>query len=418
MYKIKHTKKNILYKNKYINKRTRNENKILNGGVFLGEGSYGCVVKPSLPCTDNTRYTSNKNKKQMNKILSKSVSKILIDPSESDKDEIIISNKLKDIDPTQKHFITFESACRLRQIPHERSNTVRVEYDNDTLESYDILDDKKYDKKHCPIDLGLKPINLIMPFGGYDLLHIGHNESNKSNILHFNLTNKMLYKHLQSSFKNLFIGLLKMHNNRIVNRDIKTENIMVNYDETTRRVDLRFIDFGLSTLIPSYYKKREYVSYHGTEGCISPELIISYYIMNGESYEDTMININKYIKRNLASYKKYELIEKYKILDYFNSDINELYLKIQKEVENNIIFDKYFGIDTNANYGKFNGYLQKGDIYALGISLCEFLKTYNKYNKPGIKYDKDLHELLINMIQPHPDKRFNIIQCLNHKYFK
>ena len=174
----------------------------------------------------------------------------------------------------------------------------------------------------------------------------------------------------------------------------------------------------LSTLIPTYYKKREYVNYHGTEGCISPELIISYYIMNGESYEDTMININKYIKRNLASYKKYELIEKFKILEYFNSDIKELYLKIQKEVENNIIFDKYFGIDTNANYEKFNGYLQKGDIYALGISLCEFLKTYNKYNKPGIKYDKDMHELIINMIQPHPDKRFNIIQCLNHKYFK
>ena len=70
------------------------------------------------------------------------------------------------------------------------------------------------------------------------------------------------------------------------------------------------------------------------------------------------------------------------------------------------------------NLGKFNGYLQKGDVYALGITICDFLKTYNNNNnKPVIKYDKSLHELLINMIQPIPEKRFNIIQCLNHPYF-
>ena len=189
-----------------------------------------------------------------------------------------------------------------------------------------------------------------------------------------------------------------MHNNRIVNRDIKTENMMVNYNESTNRLDLRFIDFGLSIIIPSYYKKREYITYSGTEGCISPELIISYYIMNGESYEDTMLNINKYIKRNLVSFKQNELIDKYKILTYFNSDIKELYSKIQKEIENNTIYDNYFGIDTNTNHIKFNAYLQKGDVYALGISFCEFLKTYNKHNKPGIKYDKELHELLLYII--------------------
>ena len=386
MHKLKHTKKKTLqYKNKRnINNSNRNR-KILQGGVFLGEGSYGCVVKPALSCSDTPNH---KSKTQINKIINQSVSKILIDPSESDKDEIVISNKLKQIDPRQHYFITFESVCRLRKIPNDRSNTVSVEYENDTLESYDILDNKKYDKKHCPIDLGLKPINLIMQFGGYDLLHISYNKTTKKNIDHFTLTKKILVANLKSSLKNLFIGLFKMHNNRIVNRDIKSENIMVNYDETKKLLNLRFIDFGLSTIIPSNYKKRDYISYRGTEGCISPELIITYYIMNNESYENTMINIKKYIKNVLISFKKTELIDKYKLLNYFNLDIKELYIKIQKEIANNTVFDSYFGIDTNVNYGKYNGYLQKGDIYALGISICDFLKTYNNNNKPSIKYDK------------------------------
>ena len=422
MYQIKHTKKNTLNSKRHINKKTINKSKnknkhkskTLHGGVFLGEGSYGCVVKPSLPCADNIHST----KTHIHKILNNSVSKILIDPSESDKDEIFISNKLKDLDPHQKQFITFESACRIKKIPNERSNTISVEYNDDTLVNYDILDDKKYDKKHCPIDFSLKPINLIMPFGGYDLLHISHNAFNKKNFAHFKITKQMLVKNLQLCFKNLFVGILKMHNNRIVNRDIKPENVLANYDETKKRLDLRFIDFGLSTIIPSNYKKRDYIIYKGTESFISPELIISYYILNGESYEDTMKNINKYIKNNLSSFKKHELIEKYKVLDNFNSDIKSLYIKIKIDIENNTFYDNYFGIDSSANYGKFNGYLQKGDIYALGITICDFLKTYNKHNKPGIKHDKQLHELLINMIQPLPDRRFNIIQCLHHAYFK
>ena len=425
MYNLKHTKKNIINKKqnskkqnskkqnrKKQNRKKQSNNKLLNGGVFLGEGSFGCVVAPAIPCVNKEQLNKNFTKKN-----SKSVSKILIDPSEDDKEEIIISNKLKSIDPQQKHFITFDSSCLLKKLPNERSNTASVEYDNDTLSSYDILDNKKYDKKYCPIDLRLNPINLIMPYGGYDLLHISHNKCSKNNLLNFNLTKHMFVINFKLCLENLFAGLLKMHNNRIANRDIKMENIMINYDENTKRVDLRFIDFGLSTIIPSYYKKRQYINYHGTEGCISPELIITYYILNGETYEKTMENINKYIRNVLLSFKKYELIEEFKLLKNFNSEIKELYLKIQKEIANNTIYDKYFGVDTMQDFGKFKGYLQKGDVYALGITICDFLKTYNKYNKPAIKYNNSLHKLLINMIQPIPEKRFTIYQCLKDPYF-
>lgn len=430
MNKKKHTNKNKTYENKTykkkINENKKNEkvnkskihikntqknkikinkkNKSLKGGVFIGKGSYGCVVKPALPCI---------NSKNNTKKFKSYVSKIIIDPSQDDeKDEFIISNKLKEVDSNQDHFITFESYCNIKKIPSNRSNTVSVDYIDNSLDSHEIIGDKIYDKKYCPIDLKLKPVNLIMPYAGYDLLNIIKNKSHKQDLEHYILTKKMLVKNFKLCFKNLLIGLLKMHNIRIVNRDIKNENIMVNYNENTQKTDMRFIDFGLSTLIPLNYKKLKYIDYRGSEGMLAPEIIISFDINAGESYKNTMKNIVKNIKNVIKSLKDYNILIK-----GFNTLIKELYSKIQKDFENNTIFDKYFGVDTTINSGKFNGYLQKGDIYSLGITIINFLNYYNKKHKYKIVCNHIMHDLLQNMIHPDPEKRFNVIQCLKHKYF-
>ena len=438
MDKNRRTKKNNSRTKFKYNSRT----KLQCGGKFLGEGSYGCVVTPAIPCNKSNSISNP----SLNKSLKQSVSKIIIAPTETDKDEITISNKLKRLDPKQIYFITFEDACYIKQIPNERSNTVKVEYNNDLLESYDILDKKKYDKDYCPIDLRLKPINLIMPYGGYDLMTILDKKQTKPHII---LTRQMLFNNFKSCFKILINGIKLMHDARIVNRDIKKENIMVNYNmvnyniqkqvplkplttlkplkpNKNNNIEIRYIDFGLSSILTNEYCKRiSNIDMRGTIGLISPELIIAYYINDNETYDKIKTIktiINKELKPVLDSLKDSSIT-----MNFDNKNL-ELYQKIQKEFNNRDILQKFFG--TEKDKDKYNGYLQKGDVFALGITMYEFLTYYKADFKNNKLYSSSnsssnssslnnptLIKLLQNMIKINPEERYNILQCLNDPFY-
>jgi len=443
MHKCIRTKKNnIIINKKRLNKRLNNTcnnlsnnltNKTLNGGRFLGEGSFGCVVTPAIPCyvkkgnsskssisnTSNTSNTSNKsNKKYNSKKIDKTVSKIIISPSEDDKEEITISNKLKKIDTKKQFFITFDDACYIKKIPNDRSNTARVEYNDDTRETYDILDNKKYDKEYCPIDLSLKPINLIMPYGGYDLLTVTNKKNNNPEII---FIRKLLFQNFKACFKNLLNGIQLMHSYRIVNRDIKKDNIMINYipkdtkdtkdqKNAPGKLDIKYIDFGLSSILtPLYCQKMHNIDIRGSEHYISPELIISFYIFDNRGFDKIKNTINKEIKTKLISLKNSNLIIN------FDNSIIELHNNIKQEFKDKKILERFFGTDKEKE--KYNGYLQKGDIFALGVTIYELLNYYKYELKYEINnYDK-LVNLLEKMVRLNPDNRYNVQQCLFHPYF-
>ena len=378
-------------KRRTIKKRRIRKAKSLKGGKYLGEGSYGCVVYPAIPCSKTLKSNS------------KSVSKLLIAPTDADKDEISISNKLKQIDPEQKHFITFEDACRIKNIPTNRSNTVSVEFEDESLKSYDILNSKRYDKHYCPLDLRLKPINLIMPYGGYDLINIIKNKSKDENI---SLTGKILINNFKALFKNLLVGIKKMHDARLVNRDIKSENIMSDYNSNL--ITLRYIDFGLSNILtPEFCTTTRNIDIRGTAGFISPDLYIAFYINDKKNFDYIYKVLKKDVKDVLDRYKQSSLTMN------FYKDVRILYDILKNEYISREILDSFFGTMKN----KFGGYMQKGDIYALGITMLEFLINYQNKYKVNKLNDKMLFDLLQKMVQLNPDIRYDVNQCLNHPYF-
>ena len=396
----------------------------LKGGKFIDKGGFGCVVSPALSCSGS----------DIN--LDKSVSKIIKKQSQALSKELKISNILKKIDPGHKFYITIDNYCFIDKIPNNRTDLTNVKYKNDDLSDYTInsveqLDiygkKKKIDKTFCDIDLDLKPVNLIMPYAGISLSSIMKTNRKTNNIrakMH-----QMFIDDLRIYFKHLVIGLIKMHTNRIANKDIKQRNIMLNWQYSNLKdknaknnkngkkdinkdiMAIRYIDFGLSEFLTSEFcKDISNISLKGTPFYISPELFICSFIIK---YKDQSENvqlkkINEYINKNVS--KALHIINEKEMITNMSSNINTLYKKIKYLYDNNKLLETYFGSDTN----KYNGYLQKADVYALGLSIYE---TLYKYSEINVKKNETLYDLLIHMIDINPDKRFNVVQCLSHPYF-
>ena len=87
-----------------ILKRTKK----LKGGTKLGEGSFGCVVAPSIPCNNKKLYPV----KTASKIVVVSGKEHLRELNE----EIRLSHLLNKLDPNNKYFITILSSCKMSRV--------------------------------------------------------------------------------------------------------------------------------------------------------------------------------------------------------------------------------------------------------------------------------------------------------------
>ena len=434
---MKKTKKNNINNNSN-SRKSHKSCKTLRGGKFIDKGGFGCVLSPALPCT-----TFDNN-------LNNSISKIIKHESDTLKKELAISEQLKNLDPGHKFYITIDKYCFINDIPRNRTDLVNVIYKDDKLKhlSIDTTDKynkgKKIDKHYCDIDIDMKPMNLIMPYAGISLSSVMKSERKRKGFkaeMH-----QMFVDDLKIYFKHLIIGLLKMHNNRIVNKDIKQKNIMLfwkddrKYDKNTKKMNddkstntnpiekknekpnekpndimsIRYIDFGLSEFLTSEIcKDISNISLQGTPYYLSPEIFICYVIRKYENYSEQkqLHKIMDYISKNIK--KAFSRIGEKSIVNNIDSNISNIYMKIKNMYNmynKNRILNVYFGSDNN----KFNGYLQKADVYALGLSIYDTLYRYSEIN---VKKNEALHNLLLNMIELDPDKRYNIVQCLSHSYF-
>jgi serine/threonine protein kinase len=442
--------KNTLKKNKL------KKNKLsLKGGTYLGSGAYGCVITPPLPCkSSHLSKNSFINKKDKNRY----VSKIIKYSDEDSKHELTISSKIKKIDPRQNYFITYESVCQIKKVPNNRKNTKHIEYKDNSLTKYNIINndrlikktgydnDNRESKTKCLIDTRLNPINIIMPYGGYDLFDLKVNiytMSKEYKLSHtqksseFITTYNMITRNFKACFKHLAIGLYKLHKAKIVNCDIKQENIMALYNTKTKKVDVKYIDFGFSEhLTPDYCKHYSNIKPFGTTVLLPPEILITEILFKTMYKSRQPINIKQMthnikhsihenVKEMLTSLKENEYVNYlYNTYDDATTTpntknikqlpiIETLYNEIINHFNNKTILDAYFGINK---VGLLNGYLQKADVYALGCTIYEFLTI--DYKIIDVKHNIKLHHLLKKMIHPDPKKRFNILECLKHPYFK
>lgn len=397
MYTSRTIKKRITQQRMHTSRKTQKNTQ--TGGKFIGKGGFGCVVAPALKCSKKDKYTDMM------------VSKVIPTHDIHYSNELKISQVLKKIDPAKKYYLTFEKYCFINQIPDDRRDFVNVHYLNDELTKWEVVEGQpEKDKNACRLELALKPINLIMDYGGYSLTDIGavsmKLQGTKAKM------HQLFIDNLASNVKHLVLGLVKMHFNRIVNRDIKLRNIMMSFNKETKQVQLRYIDFGLSNLLTTEFcNDANNIRTAGTPNYIAPELYTAS-VVNRYRERSSTYQLQK-ITRDLDANFKHSImrINERELLGNYRENIQSLHHKIHELQTTGKLLPAYFGTDKN----KFNGFLQKADVYALGLAIFILLYVYSNYN---VRANGELYDLLIHMIAIDPDKRYNAVQCLSHPFLQ
>jgi serine/threonine protein kinase len=436
-------------KYKISNKRKTNY-KNQKGGLRIGKGGFGCVVKPAIPCKG----------RDIKKIKSR-VSKLIFRNTDDFIDELKLYNAIKKIDPQEHFFVSYKDICRMK--PHDikdRKDVRNVKFLDKRGKSVEVLDKtKKYDSKACDLDFKENPINIVQYFAGTSLYKV-LNTYNSS----INPIRNKFKRNLKIYLKKLLIGLKKLHKGGIIHRDIKEDNIMVkmiekhskkikfkdtdlgvqpsiidsNLKEEDKKQDkklfkIRYIDYGLSDFV-SELNENFQVRAKGTPGYISPEIFILKIMMNNYNMYGDQIFLNENIKSKLFITLSHELRDNigqyfqemhitknivdssstkktgdfnyiYKNGIYSKEDLEKLFYKFFLLLRDRKLIRKFM---DNTN---LEGFIYKIDVFALGLVF------FSIYQSLDIKNEK-LMDLIKNMIILDPEERLSVVKCLKHQYFK
>ena len=259
-------------------------------------------------------------------------------------------------------------------------------------------------------------------YGGVSLYDLYFNEKNR---------NKPLddYIMLLKALKNIFIGIKKLHENKIYHLDLKLENIVLDLKSTNPKCKL--IDFGesikqiepidpIDPIVTINYKLI------GSPYFMSPEMYILINTLNNNIFDINDLNAYKdfSIEHSFDFAKLYDIINFFK---YYGIGIkNEYILDIFKNYSQNLqndsgcnnldeqsqcIFTEYFN-NNNIRY-------IKADIWSLGIILYIIyaIINSNKYDDPNIEINKNiilsnLLEIIKSLLIINPTKRPDAIETL------
>ena len=190
----------------------------------IGEGTYGCIHKPSLEC---------KNRKKID--YTNKVSKVI--DKDHAKSELKEYNMVSKIDTELKYYMGVPIKCQLKK-------TVKNKTSIDKCENTKLK--RAFEKNINSLSL------LIMKDGGMNLKEFAKRNADVG----MNSELELFWIELQRMFYGLFV--FQKHN--IIHYDLKPQNMV--YDESTRRVN--FIDFGhmrtMKKAISDSSKSKNYLS--------------------------------------------------------------------------------------------------------------------------------------------------------------
>jgi hypothetical protein len=319
---------------------------------YLGEGSYGCVVKPPIKCKNLAKLRKGNKDEKL-------VGKIFTSASTFNK-EIIANKNIIKIDPTAKKLLTAVSHCDVSMKDIKATNRA----------------------KHCEFIHGKKQpylYQLNMPYGGVTFKqYFKYSKFNIYIILH--------------SLINVFETLILLENKKMCHQDIKPDNILVK--PTGESI---LIDYSLIIPFDKIYNVQN-----------RHRLKYSYFPYPPEYKIFEFVYFEKCYKYDYCSY----LYNNYRLTSSTHSNINLINKLFNSEDIVKILEAKCNLMIQKDKAGKLDKYMYKFvnriDIYSVGMSLIKTIKYVYDY--------KNIHinSFISHLIHPDFEKRYNPKQALKH----
>ena len=349
----------------------------------IGEGTYGCVHKPSLKCKD-TKIISDYNDK---------ISKIM-----QNKHALVEMKEyvgINEIDSGNKYHIK----------PVQCEPNISTETKKSVLEcnlGKDIV--KKMDNYKL----------IVMKYGGPDLKQFFDTSMEDTP------KNRERVKNFWIEAVNLFKAVQLFLKNGMIHHDLKPENIV--YDESTHSV--KVIDFGLLQIKNNIIKKSNQGNYWLSlfHFNFPPEMFFYDKKKWFESKNRIKSNPNLKNKNNNDRFNNLSLkglISPSRFKEDYMDSLNTLirhYLKMEDIKQPAIgefldFTENFISHNDNKTYDKFlNDSIDTIDSYGLGMSLMYVLNQSYKLMNPTIV--SKLQKLFISMIHHDLRKRISIDDAL------
>ena len=336
---------------------------MMNNGKFLGQGTYGCVFHPVIPCNDNTNQNMNKdgftnmdmiksgesdnistslvhNTKKQNNYINKQNNYIII-PDENNFVSKVFNNK-------QDAELEFKQGKKIKEMDIKKEFTiVPVEMCELTLEELKekteykkctFLNDSKRNEKFTQIIYNDKGIPLDK-----------YNELTVNNVLDI--------------AEHLIEGVKFFKDNNMIHHDIKPDNIVMTAENKPK-----YIDFGLSL----HYSNSNYFE--------SP-------------YEEESLYESEHLPKEIGLYKA------------MKSNID-----ISKYEE---YFPDFFKTVLSSNVEELNKLFKpyKIDIFSVGKTIEDMLDHLEFLNNTP-NPNEGLQNLVKKIIEPDPRKRMTVEKAL------
>ena len=194
----------------------------MDGGKYVGEGTYGCVFRPALPCRGEHPVSAHAVIPAVSAAradAANTLSKVFNRP-ESFRDESENTKLIARIDPKQRYFVYPRTAC--------------------TVTTADLRTDRGY--SHCELLRGTRGKafpTLKIPYGGEPLDKV-LGPSGRAPPRAFRVPDPL--SAYLTALHPVAAGLVRLARAHVTHHDLKMDNIL--YDANLR--ECRIIDFGLS----------------------------------------------------------------------------------------------------------------------------------------------------------------------------